>query len=441
MRKRVFLFLASCLLSLFPTKVEAQTDNFIASGSTSPYLVLGRGLVWGGQGLGTVGQNFIFHPVDPNQGFCVFVFNNNPSNSHSFSITVAQTGDPAIQTYQGNTSHWVAVPTTQTFPISVLNNSLLGVNYKTTASAGIVISFTGNATAAGSPDTADIFTVQTSQSSCGAIPSNTVQGPTLQGQTQTSTSQFPVQIGGVTSPGTTSTVEPFAVGSTGPGGFLMDSNTCCQLLSNSPVSQSTFGEVKSIHAGAVQSPAQYNSISTVGLGVRGLYGGGVKVNFLEWTSDINQITASGVLGWVAMGKVTNPAANGVIFEHFNLLGATNMAYKTLILSCSAACEMIVNQIAARGTTCTALTPQNLQIGNNNVQATPNANDITENACGTPPTLGHAMYDIPLAAGQTITIDLTGFVNFHNAAGSGGFVVETAGAITGVATASLSWVEE
>ena len=253
MKKKLFLLLASCLLSLFPQRAEAQTDNFIASGSTSPYLILGRSLIWGGTGFGTIGQNFIFHPLDPNQGFCLFLFNNNPSNSHTFTVTVAQTGDPALQAYSGSTAHWTSVPTQTSFPATVLANSLIGINYKTTASAGIVISFTGNTTQAGNPDSVDAFTVQTSQSSCGTLATNSVQGPYQEGVNITANQQFPVLIGGVQAPETTSAVIPMAMGTQGPGGLVMDAKLCCSILGNVPAVASNISEVQGIHIGAVET--------------------------------------------------------------------------------------------------------------------------------------------------------------------------------------------
>lgn len=440
---KLFRSLATALL-LCTALSLAQTDQYIASGSASPYLTLGRGLIWGGAGLGTVGQNFIFNPLDPNQGFCVFIFNNNTTSAHTFTLTVAQTGDPAIRSYSGNTQRWTNVPTQSSFPISVPANSLLGINYKTTASAGIVISFTGNTTQAGSPDTADIFTVQTNQSSCGSLPVNSVQGPFQQNATVTLAQQFPVLVGGVTSPGSTGSAQTAHMGTTG-NGWLIDGGVCCQAFASGFQSNpaSNLSNLKTANGASTELETVIDNFSMGFVGAKGTAAGLVATNFLEAATNQFYLTASNTPAWVVLGKLTNPATGATLLSHFlTNASAVNAAYKSLYISCSAACELLVTRTTARGTTCTALTPQNEQIGNNGVQLAPVAADVSENACTGAPTASTSMYDLNIAAGSTTNIDLTGTVNFHNAAGNGsGIQVQVVTGITGVATASLTWMEQ
>ena len=420
----------------------AQTDNFISAGSTSPYLTLGRALQWGGTGPGTVGQSFIFNPLDPNQGFCVFFFNNNPTNAHSFTLTVAQSGDPGVKTYFGNTQRWVNVATSTSFPASVSANSVLGINYKTTASAVIVISVTGNALAGGSPDTADIFTVQTNQSSCGTIPVNSVQGPYQQNANATLAQQFPVLIGGVSNPGSTSTVRGLAAGAN--GGFIWDGVNPNALLGNGFQSTPTsiFLSPTAVQLGT-DTTAMAHVYPVCTFGGKGVTGGCIRTNILEMASDMFNIPSNAVPGWTAFGKITNPAAAATLLSQFLAVGAVvNAAYKTLVLSCSAACELAVYKITARGTVCTAITPQNLQIGNNQTQQTLNASDFVENACTGTPTLSTQLYDINLGAGTPFNLDLSGLANFHTGlATGGGLMVQVVTGITGIASASMTFVEQ
>jgi hypothetical protein len=436
--RAVALVLLALLVCSSPAR--AQQDIPVVSG-TSPYVVIGRGINWGGSGPGNLGNNFIFSVTDPNEGFCLFILNNNPTSNHSFTVTVAQTGDPSLTHYQGNTGQWFTVPTSTTFPVTVLNSGIVGINYKTTASASVAVVFSGNSTQSGSPDTASVFAVQTNQSACGSIPTNSVQGPQNQGTTMTSTNQFPVIIGGVTQPGTTSTVYPFVVGSSGAGGMLMDASTCCQALANSPQNQTNYKEVRAYGAGA-EAPAIYDVATMSNLGTKGVMGGYVKTKKMEAFSDMEQIGASSIFGWAALGKLTNPTAGQILLVHFlSNTSTVNAAYDLLVLNCSAACEITVSSVSTGGSGCTAITPQNLQVGNGQSVQAPNAQDTTANACTTVPTVVHTFYDIPAGANQYTVVDLSGFLNFHNATTGGGIDVAVVSAFTGVATATLYWVEE
>lgn len=442
---KIFRLLGAAIL-LCASLALGQTDNYISSGNVSPYLTLGRGLIWGSQGLGTVGQNFIFNPLDPNQGFCVFIFNNNPSSAHSFTLTVAQTGDPAVRSYQGNTQRWTNVPTTTVFPTSVPANSLIGINYKTTASAGIVISFTGNTTQAGSPDSADIFTVQTNQSSCGSIASNAVQGTVQQGNTETLSNQFPVQVGGLASPGSTGAVLAAHMGTNG-NGWLIDGGTCCQswasgFVSTGNLASATFSNARGAFSAAQEGELVVDTFPLGSLGPAGWTVGFQRTNFLEAATDQNILTQSGLPAFQVFGRAVNPTAGTVLLHHFNKQNSTvNPAYKDAIISCSVACEVFINRTSAQGTTCTALTIQNMQLGNGNTVKAANVNDVAENACTGAPTATYQMYDIQLGPGQSQLVDLSGFVNFHSSVVGGGidFVENTT--ITGNAAVTLRFMEQ
>ena len=190
-------------LFLVPMLARAQQDIQVISGN-NPYIALGRNLAWGGSGVGNLNNNFIFHPTDPNIGFCLFLANNNPSSSHSVSVAVSQTGDPNQTSFQGQTGKWFNVPTVTSFPTTVAANTVVGINYKTTASANIAVQFSGATTQAGSPDTVNIFAVQTNQSACGSLAANSVQGVYQNGTNVTNAQDFPLIVGGLQQPGSTS---------------------------------------------------------------------------------------------------------------------------------------------------------------------------------------------------------------------------------------------
>lgn len=429
------------ILFLVPLLARAQQDIQVIGG-TNPYITIGRGLAWAGSGPGNLNNNFIFHPIDPNEGFCLFIGNNNPSNSHTVTVAVSQSGDPTLNQFIGLSGQWFTVPTITTFPVTVPAATVVGVNYKTTASATVAVQFSGATLQAGSPDTVNIFAVQTNQSACGSLGVNSVQGVAQNGTTQTNANTFPVQIGGVSSPGATGTVRSFFVG--GNNGFVLDGTVCCQAGTQSFFSTpaSSFDNIKGTSGSGVQSEAVFDVMPLMTFGQKGWIGGGMKTNFLELATDQFQNGAGTMPAWVTMGKLTNPTAASTLLSDFlGTTGVVNPAYRWLTLSCSAICEIQVARATARGTTCTGLTPQNLQIGNNGVQQAYATGHTVENNCTGAPTLSTVLYDLNLPAGGATTLDLAGVVDFHSATSGSGLNVSVITGFTGIATASLTLAEQ
>lgn len=430
------------LLGAFSLCAWAQQDIKVVSGS-NPYTIIGRSINWGGSGIGNLNNNFIFQPLDPNQGFCLFLSNNNPSNSHTVSVSVFQTGDPGLTNFQGFAQKWFGVATVTAFPVTVPTLGIVGINYKTTASAGITVVFSGATTAAGSPDTLDVFAVQTNQSACGSLPINSVQGPFQQNATVTLAQQFPVLVGGVTSPGSTGSAQMAHMGNNG-NGWLLDGGVCCQAFASGFQSNpaGNFSNFKAASGASTELEGVIDNFSMGFFGAKGTAPGFVKTNMLEIATDQFWATQSNTPAWVVLGKLTNPATGATLLSQFlTNVSAVNTALKNLVLTCSAACELLVTRTTARGTTCTALTPQNLQFGNNGVQLAPVAADVSENACTGAPAAGTSMYDVSLAAGVPLTLDMSGFANFHQATAGSGWQVQVVTGFTGVGTASITWVEQ
>ena len=439
-------FLAAFVWALLLAAPAFAQQDIQVIGGTNPYVIIGRNINWAGSGPGNLNNNFIFSPIDPNEGFCLFLANKNTTSAHSVSVSVTQTGDPSLKTFIGQSGRWFNVPTTTTFPTSVPSSTTVGINYKTTASANVTVSFSGATAQAGSPDTLDIFAVQTNQSSCGSLSTNVVQGPYQNGTTATNAQQFPVLVGGSLDPGTTGPVAMSHIGSFGQG-WLLDGGVCCQawasgFVTAANMSSSTFTNLKSANGNSTEGETIVDVFPMGSLGPKGFGAGYVRTNFLEEATDQNFLTQSNQAAWVVLGKLTNPASGAMILSQFSTIAnPTNPAFKDLILSCSAACELTVGRITARGTTCTTLTPQSLQTGNGGTVLNPNAADITENGCTGAATAATLMYDLNLAAGIPARIDLSGFVNFHNAGQGSGIQVLVVTGITGVTTASLTWMEQ
>lgn len=439
-----FLLAALVLASTFAI---AQQDITVVSG-TNPYIILGRGLQWGGSGPGNLNNNFIFHPTDPNVGFCLFLANNNPSSAHTVTVAVFQTGDPGLNNFTGFTGRWFSVATTTAFPVNTAASTTTGINYKTTASAGITVAFSGGSTLGGSPDTVDVFAVQTNQSSCGSLPTNSVQGPYNQGATITPAQQFPVLIGGIPLPGSTSSVQGFAIG-TQANGFILDGRAAgAGTLGNNFQPATNFISPQGVKVGGVQSEMLLSvcPVSTFGnISSARVLCGYAKNSILEMATDMASITGGSMPAWNISTKVTNPTGNSlVVGDILNTSSAINVAYKAATISCSVACEFQIFPVSSAGTTCTAVTPQNLNV-NQGAHLAFNANHSAiggSPACAAQPTTSGAfLYDIFLAAGTSYTVDLTGFVDVKNAGTTQGLAVFNVTGFTGVIAASVNLVEQ
>src|SRR5258708_3752311 len=174
------------------TIARAQTDLVLNAGSS--YVDVGRSLTWG---TSQVNRAFVLTPNSPNAGVCIYVVNNNPTNSHTFTMSVLQTPDARAVDYSNNTSRYTAANVVGNIsPAAAV--TMTSAYVQTTAAAKIAFVFAASAGAAGTPDTADIFMVQTLSSSCGlaATGLTKVQGPAASGLTPVGN---PLQLGTITS--------------------------------------------------------------------------------------------------------------------------------------------------------------------------------------------------------------------------------------------------
>ena len=412
----------------------AQQDVFITG--ISAYTVIGRGLPWG-SGSGAVNNNFIFAPLNPNTQVCLYVTNNNPSSAQNLTISLLQPGDPQINTFQKVGSNSKASSTVQTMPISVGSLATVGIYFNVTAAALLTAQITGSSAAGGSPDTADIFAVQTTSGGCG-IASGTptpVQGPFVSGVSITPGQQLPVLIGGLNIASTL--VDMFKTGNN--HGFPLDQNATPP-AGFGLTTTNAFGSLGCLNGGGETNCAVQ---ATIG----GTWGGPVskniapsfiRTNMLETGSDTQSFTASATKSFFLQNSTTNPAASAIILHQFLQANASiDLAYKTLLLDCSAACELKVFKTTSQGTTCTALAPKSMNIFGG-TRASANVNNGAEFACATPPTASDLLFDLSLS-NVPQTIDLSGWINPHSSA-LAGMEVQVVAGITGVVSATLEYVE-
>lgn len=123
-------------------------------GSAGIYITVARSLAWSG-----ANQTWIIAPASPNESLCLSIQNNNPTSSHSFTLLVAQTSDPALINYTNNSSLWIPdVVNGSASPVSA--SSTNNVSVSVSGAANVAIQISGATSASGSPDTVSIFVVQ-----------------------------------------------------------------------------------------------------------------------------------------------------------------------------------------------------------------------------------------------------------------------------------------
>lgn len=169
MRKYLYLALI-ILISSFT--LQAQQDQIVNGRNTN--LTIAKNVPW----INLASQTYIMAPLGPDYGFCVSMINNNPTSSHTFTVATFQTGDNDVSDFTHNTGRFasltvvgnpspIAASTTQTFFV------------RSNGASKIAFQFAGGITQAGSPDTVDIFAVQTTAAGCGTVNPQTGQAYTL----------------------------------------------------------------------------------------------------------------------------------------------------------------------------------------------------------------------------------------------------------------------
>lgn len=155
---RIAAFLAS--LAFLAAGAAAQSD--LRLNATSQYVSAARNTPWA-----SLSRAYFFTPLSANIGICVFLVNNNPTSSHNFTLAVAQTGDPQVQGYSGFIGRWISVPNTPVIT-SVAAQASISTFVQTSAAANVAVVIGGTGAGSGSPDTADVYIVQTDAPGCGS---------------------------------------------------------------------------------------------------------------------------------------------------------------------------------------------------------------------------------------------------------------------------------
>jgi len=165
MRKKLFqlavfagLFMRGCLLQ---PALAQNPDLSLNSGSN--YVEVGRGIPWGT----SFNRTYLLVPNSPNASLCIYVVNNNPTSTHSFTTAVFQSADSQVPDFTNNQGRFTGVPLAN-MP-QAIGPLLMGSGFtQATAAAKVAVRFSNASTQSGSPDTADVFFVQTTSGTCGS---------------------------------------------------------------------------------------------------------------------------------------------------------------------------------------------------------------------------------------------------------------------------------
>jgi hypothetical protein len=152
-----------------PGAAAAANPDRVISGA-SYYVTLASGVAWN-----QLSANYIFTPESPNVGLCLFIENQNPTSAHTLTVTAFQTGNVSLSSYANSTALW-ATDSVQGAPTSIPHGSVASAYVATTGAANVAIVISGTSTQSGTPDTANVFAVQTTSPACGPAGITAVQG-------------------------------------------------------------------------------------------------------------------------------------------------------------------------------------------------------------------------------------------------------------------------
>lgn len=409
----------------------AQNTDIPVNGANT-YTVIGQNLVWGKSGPGSMNNNFIFTPTTADTGICIYITNLNTSSGHSFSLAMSQTGDPTVTSFVNNGSRWtsVAIFPSTTFPVTISANSTQGFFYKTFASAVVALQITGSTTSAGSPDTANVFAVQTSQSNCGINPSNNaVVGPTLEGSATPIGARYPVLVGGWSQGTNTATTIRLDPNNTG---YVLVGTNNGAATSDSPLASWSGVSLNNI------GTSNFLNIMNWGIGSDTNVGFILDRNSARYgkaTSDSFAFSSSSnsSKSYYGQNDTTNPGAGAVLLHVYNT-ATTPIALRRITVSCSAICDVLINTTNSTGTTCTAETKAN----SNPAGPASVASTVLQSGCTVAPTVVNTIRHVNIRADDTQVFDMTGFWN--GATANNGFDVVQGAALTGVASVAFEWME-
>lgn len=108
------------LLALLCTAAWGQTGIDIPLGQIGPYTTLASNVTWNTTGPTGLNNAYIFTPINPDQGMCLYLFNKDAS-THTFIVQAFETADAAATTFTNAAGGWNTIGFTgggQTYNVS-----------------------------------------------------------------------------------------------------------------------------------------------------------------------------------------------------------------------------------------------------------------------------------------------------------------------------------
>lgn len=116
-------------------------------------------LTWGVTGPGGFNNNFFFTPINNNENVCVYVYNNNPTNAHTFLSSVVVNGNPSNGTPSDAT--WQPALSFNAYLVQPSPSIPVTLSVSASGVSQISLNFSSSTTQAGNPDTATVVIAQT----------------------------------------------------------------------------------------------------------------------------------------------------------------------------------------------------------------------------------------------------------------------------------------
>lgn len=382
--------------------------------ATTPYVQF-LNVPWGNGG-GAFNNTFWFNVLAPEQGVCVYITNNNPSNAHPFStFTVSTTANPTVPGFTGFTRFWTSVPpvTPVVLPLTITVSSTQAFFFPARGAAFVAVTFAGSTALAGNPDTANIIVVLENTTSCsnsGVFPLVSVIGATEAGNNiQIGTTDFPVLVGGNgQSGGIEQGTAFFADVDVSSHGFIV--GTTAQMADNGTgwgqaMLNNTNGSSKNVIPvmpmmtgdDSANPPAVFFSKGSKRFGE-------MTSNSWVWGSTLDVIGGP-VSSYYARTDTVNPAANSLLLGINTSATTLSLMPYRAIMSCSATCDVIINKTTNGGTTCAAVVP--VRAFSSAIGVASNVTGVTQ-GCVANPTVQSQIMRIWIPAGGTQIVDLTGY---------------------------------
>lgn len=426
-------------------------QDVILPASSSSYQVVTNNTLWA-----SVNANYIFNPSGPDSTVCVFVTNNNPTNSHSLTLALQQTGDQQVTTYANQTGKWAPVPISgATFPAIIATTQTQSFFFRSSAAARLALIVSGGTSAGGNPDTVNINIVQPSTASfCGSagLAGTTViaLGPTPPLSNIPAVFQSPVQTGG----------EGLTGSNYNGAAYIFGFDTVTKGVAIGALN--SLAEASSPPAGI--SPSPYNNGSnfvgtlyTTGIGQDtdtawgqgagdtagvmrvSLKYGLMTTNSFGWSSDVGSANKP-LATFSTQFDSVNPAAGQVMagVQTQSAPVTNGLRPYRFIIGCSAACDVKINKTNTAGTTCTAGTVN--KTWDSNLTGPAATNIAIQSSCVASPNVQYTIAHLWIAAGTSQTFDATGYYWVGGAAAGNGFDVVEGGALTGTASITIEWIE-